>query len=102
MDSRGEVLLPLRDDEVLVKVQQLVYQGVRGFVVTLLYSYANPAHERRISVQFIIRARSEGTEAMREVLRTDVSHLRRFADDLAGGVQARRHARLSSAWPCRR
>src|SRR5215469_17711094 len=39
-------------------------------------------HERRISVQFIIRARSEGNEAMREVLRTDVSHLRRFADAL--------------------
>ena len=33
-------------------------------------------------MQFIIRARSEGTEAMREVLRTDVSHLRRFADAL--------------------
>ena len=48
MDSRGEVLLPLRDDEVLAKVQQLVDQGVRGFVVTLLYSYANPAHEQRI------------------------------------------------------
>jgi AcrR family transcriptional regulator len=45
--------------------------------------WSNPAHERRISVQFIIRARSEGTEAMREVLRTDVSHLRRFADALA-------------------
>jgi AcrR family transcriptional regulator len=44
--------------------------------------WSNPAHERRISVQFIIRARSEGTEAMREVLRTDVSHLRRFADAL--------------------
>jgi AcrR family transcriptional regulator len=39
-------------------------------------------NDRRISVQFIIRARSEGTEQMREVLRTDVSHLRRFADAL--------------------
>jgi AcrR family transcriptional regulator len=39
---------------------------------------------RGISVQFIIRARSEGTEAMREALRTDVSHLKRFADALIG------------------
>ena len=39
-------------------------------------------NDRRISVQFIIRARSEGNEQMREVLRTDVSHLRRFADAL--------------------
>ncbi len=44
--------------------------------------WSTPNHDRRISVQFIIRARSEGTEAMREVLRTDVSHLRRFADAL--------------------
>jgi len=46
--------------------------------------WSRPDHARRISVQFIIRARSEGTEAMREVLRTDVSHLRRFADALIG------------------
>jgi AcrR family transcriptional regulator len=44
--------------------------------------WSSPGHARRVSVQFIIRARSEGTEAMREVLRTDVSHLRRFADAL--------------------
>ena len=44
--------------------------------------WSSPDNDRRISVQFIIRARSEGTEAMREVLRTDVSHLRRFADAL--------------------
>lgn len=44
--------------------------------------WSSPENVRRISVQFIIRARSEGTEAMREVLRTDVSHLRRFADAL--------------------
>jgi AcrR family transcriptional regulator len=48
--------------------------------------WSNPTHERRISVQFIIRARSEGTEAMREVLRTDVSHLRRFADALIAAL----------------
>jgi len=46
--------------------------------------WASPDNDRRISVQFIIRARSEGTEDMREVLRNDVSHLARFADALAG------------------
>ena len=44
--------------------------------------WSKPESNRGISVQFIIRARSEGTEAMREALRTDVSHLRRFADAL--------------------
>ncbi len=41
-----------------------------------------PGSGRGVSVQFIIRARSEGTEAMRHAISTDVSHLRRFADAL--------------------
>ena len=45
-----------------------------------------PANDRRISLQFLIRARSEGTEEMRNVLRTDVSHLRRFSDALLGAL----------------
>jgi len=44
--------------------------------------WAGPDNDRRISVQFIIRARSEGTAEMREVLRNDVSHLERFANAL--------------------
>jgi len=44
--------------------------------------WSAPDNERRISIQFIIRARSEGTAQMREVLRNDVSHLARFADAL--------------------
>lgn len=39
-------------------------------------------HDRRISLQFIFRARSEGTAPMREALRSDVSHLVRFAEAL--------------------
>ena len=44
--------------------------------------WAAPDHERRISLQFIIRARGEGTPQMREALQRDVSHLSRFADAL--------------------
>lgn len=44
--------------------------------------WAAPENDRRISVQFIIRARSEGTEEMREAIRNDVSHLERFANAL--------------------
>lgn len=44
--------------------------------------WAAPDNDRRISVQFIIRARSEGTAEMREVLQNDVSHLARFANAL--------------------
>src|SRR5262249_61518106 len=48
LDVFGNALMPLRDDDVLERVQYLVDQGVRGFVVVLLYSYVNPAHERRV------------------------------------------------------
>jgi len=44
--------------------------------------WLDPSGDRLISLQFIIRSRSEGTEAMREALTKDVSHLRRFADAL--------------------
>jgi AcrR family transcriptional regulator len=44
--------------------------------------WMDPKGERLISVQFLIRARSEGTDQMRDILRTDVSHLRRLSDAL--------------------
>lgn len=44
--------------------------------------WASPDNDRRISVQFIIRSRSEGTAEMREALTKDVSHLARFSDAL--------------------
>lgn len=46
----------------------------------MLWSQASS--ERRISMQFIIRARSEGTAQVRDALTNDVSHLVRFADAL--------------------
>ena len=58
---------------------------VRAILTALIeppLRWSAPTNARRISLQFIIRARSEGTDAMREVLSTDVSHLRRFADAL--------------------
>jgi AcrR family transcriptional regulator len=44
--------------------------------------WSRHGHPRRIAMQFIIRARSEGSEAVRDFLRGDVSHLRPFADAL--------------------
>jgi AcrR family transcriptional regulator len=44
--------------------------------------WSDPANDRRVSMQFILRARSEGTAEMREALQHDVSHLERFAEAL--------------------
>jgi AcrR family transcriptional regulator len=48
--------------------------------------WSDPGNERRISIQFIIRARSEGTAEMREAIQNDVSHLARFADALIAAL----------------
>jgi AcrR family transcriptional regulator len=48
--------------------------------------WSDPANDRSISMQFIIRARSEGTAQMREALQRDVSHLERFADALTAAL----------------
>jgi hypothetical protein len=45
-----------------------------------------PSNDRRISLQFLIRARSEGTSEIRDVLKSDVSHLRRFSDALLAAL----------------
>jgi N-methylhydantoinase A/oxoprolinase/acetone carboxylase beta subunit len=48
VDSKGEIVRPLQEDDLLQKIQYLVDEGVRGFVVCLLWSFLNPTHERRI------------------------------------------------------
>jgi N-methylhydantoinase A len=48
IDNLGNIIIPMRDDEVREKVQKLVDKGVRGFVVVLLNAYRSPIHEKRI------------------------------------------------------
>src|SRR4030067_3533291 len=49
VNSRGEIIRPLDAGDFLKKLQYLVDRGARGFVVSLLFSYATPTHERRIA-----------------------------------------------------
>jgi AcrR family transcriptional regulator len=51
-------------------------------LITPPVRWGDPRGDRRIAAQFLIRSRGEGTAEMREALRSDVSHLRRFADAL--------------------
>lgn len=48
IDCFGRVVQPLDEGHFLARLRELVDQGVRGFVVSLLYGYLNPVHERRI------------------------------------------------------
>lgn len=48
IDSFGSVIRPLDKSDVRRKIHYLVDKGVRGFVVSLLWSQVNPAHEKMI------------------------------------------------------
>lgn len=48
LDCFGQVIQPLDEDHFRASLRGLVDQGVRGFVVVLLFSYINSAHEMRI------------------------------------------------------
>ena len=48
IDNLGNIIMPLRDADVLKQVRYLVDQGVRGIAVVTLNSFVNPAHERRV------------------------------------------------------
>jgi N-methylhydantoinase A/oxoprolinase/acetone carboxylase beta subunit len=48
VDGRGTVIRDLDEDDVRRKVRLLVDRGARAIVVSLLWSFVNPAHEKRV------------------------------------------------------
>ncbi len=58
VDREGEILVPLDEDEVVAAVESLLADDVEAIAVSLLWSFANDAHERRIKE--IIGERASG------------------------------------------
>jgi N-methylhydantoinase A/acetophenone carboxylase len=48
IDSTGAVIRPLDEDDVRRKLRILMERGSRAIVVSLLWSFMNPGHERRV------------------------------------------------------
>ena len=48
VDREGEVIVALSDEEVIAAIDSLLEAGVEAIAVSLLWSFANDAHERRI------------------------------------------------------
>ncbi len=48
VDSRGRIVVPLDAEQARAAVQELLQAGVRSIAVSLLFSFANPEHERRL------------------------------------------------------
>jgi len=49
LDADGAVVAPLQDDAIAALVAQLAEAGASAVAVSLLHSYANPAHERAVA-----------------------------------------------------
>lgn len=48
IDLFGNIAIPLRENEVRQAVEQLLDENVEAIAISLLHSYANPVHERRV------------------------------------------------------
>ncbi|HEX6229203.1 MAG TPA: hydantoinase/oxoprolinase family protein [Solirubrobacterales bacterium] len=48
IDLFGNEVLPLREEDAREAVSALLDDGVEGIVISLIYSYRNPAHEQRV------------------------------------------------------
>ena len=49
IDARGEIVEPLDEESVRATVSELVEAGVESLTVSLVHSYANAAHEKRVA-----------------------------------------------------
>src|SRR5579885_1473936 len=49
LNERGEVLIPLDEDSVQKALQALREANVEAIAISLLFSFANPEHERRVA-----------------------------------------------------
>ncbi|MFL5289663.1 MAG: hydantoinase B/oxoprolinase family protein, partial [Rhodopila sp.] len=48
ISAQGDVIVPLDEDSVRIAVTELARQDVQAIAVCLLFSFLNPAHERRV------------------------------------------------------
>ena len=58
LNARGEVLKPLDEVQARKQIRELLDAGAESITVSLLHSYANPAHERRLR-ELVLQARKD-------------------------------------------
>ena len=111
----GQVVVPLDEDSVAEAADRLVAEGVESIAIALLFSFVNPAHERRVAAivaerhpHLALSLSSEVDPAFREYERTVATafdayvkpvlsrYLERMAGEVAGvGVPAPLQVMLS-------
>ena len=90
MNYKGEVLIPLVEDEVRTAIAEARRQGAEAIAICFLHSYANPAHEQR-AAEIVreawpgvdITASHELTNEWREFQRTSTAVLDAYVKPVA-------------------
>src|SRR5262249_62328036 len=78
IDVFGDEVLPLREQDVRQAAAELLDDDIQGIVVSLLFSYRNPAHERRVAERLAQgEAARGGGGAAAGVLSSELEPLRR-------------------------
>src|SRR5438876_1210541 len=87
---KGEVLVPLAEDEVLAAAAGLIGEQVEAIGICFLHAYANPAHEARAAQlirqrwpQIAVTASHEITREWREYERTSTTVLNSYVKPIA-------------------
>jgi N-methylhydantoinase A len=104
VNYRGEVLVPLDDDEVRAAVTEARRLGAEAIAVCFLHSYANPAHERRAAEivrgewpELPVTASHERTSEWREYDRTSTAVLDAYVKPVSARYLGRLAERLEDA-----
>ncbi len=84
LDERGRVETPLSDDDVRAVAGDLADAGVESVAVSLLFSFENPDHERRLAE----RLREEGVEASISLSSDVLPEIREYERTLATALNA--------------
>ena len=68
VNARGEVIKPLDETQAAAAIDQLLAGEVESITVSLLHSYANPAHEQRLKAMIEQRTRTVPVSLSSEIL----------------------------------
>ena len=87
LDERGEVMVALDDATLTTAIETLHQAGVQAVAVSLLFSFANPMHERRVAeaareAGFYVSASYEVLPEFREYERTSTTVLNAYVGPL--------------------
>jgi N-methylhydantoinase A len=105
INSKGEVVVPLDEDDVRKAVDFFKEQRVEGIAISLLFSFLNPTHERRVAEicremypEATISISSEVCPEFREYERTCTTVMNSYLAPVIGGYMTNLTNRLSAKY----